>query len=89
MGFLSKKLDKINDPGLAGGGLVFIYSKQPIDSPSYYQTAEALALFMPRQSVSLFAQYRMTNQTLFSQSEMFGILQGADQVSTLLSIIRP
>lgn len=88
MGLLSAELQKMNEPEIAGGAIIAIYNKLPLDDPSFHQTAEAFALFMPKPAVIQYAQHRMTNQTLFSQSEMFGILEG-QQISILSHIFRP
>ena len=79
---LSKELETIPDPAVKGGALIFIFSKEPLDSPTFDANAEALVLYMPKPDISMFAQYRMTLQALFNHSDMF-TFQGADQIQTL------
>lgn len=87
---LSKELQAVNDPRVAGGAIIFIYGKKPVNDPSFEQSAEALALFIKKDNVMAFAQLRMTLQTLFSQSEMLPILEGQEQIQNLrLYIIQP
>ena len=43
--FLAKELKAMSDPQIAGGAIIFIYSKKPVNDPSFDQDAEALALF--------------------------------------------
>jgi hypothetical protein len=87
---LSTQLKSVNDPQVAGGAMIFIYGKKPVTDPSFEQSAEAIALFMKKDSVIAFAELRMTLQTLFSQSEMLPILEGQDQIQNLrMYIIQP
>jgi hypothetical protein len=89
LGVINKYLAKVNNPNLLGGGIIMIYSKKPITDPAFYQTGESYALFMSKSNIALYCQYRLKNQDLFSQSEFFGILEGQDQISTLLTLIHP
>jgi hypothetical protein len=79
---LSKELESISDPAVKGGALIFIFSKEPLSSPTFDSNAEALVLYMPKADISMFAQYRMTLQALFNKSDMF-MFQGTDQIQTL------
>ena len=87
---MSKELAGMNDPQIAGGAIIFIYGKRPLTDPGFESDAEALALFIPRPTITAFAELRMTVQTMFSQSEMLPIFKGGDQITNLrLSIIQP
>jgi hypothetical protein len=87
---LAKELKGINDPQIAGGAIIFVYSKKPVTDPSFEQDAEALALFMPKDALLRFAELRMTIQTLFSKSDLLPILTGKSQIDTLkLYILQP
>jgi len=80
---MAREIKAAPDPLLAGGALLFIYSKKPVGDPEFEQTAEALALFMNKDSLTKFAELRMTMQSLFSQSEMLPIFAGQDQIQNL------
>ena len=87
---MAKELTGMNDPQIAGGVIIFIYGKRPLSDPAFESDAEALGLFIPRQTLIAFAELRMTVQTLFSQSEMLPIFKGAEQITNLrLYIIQP
>ena len=87
---MSKELAGMNDPQIAGGAIIFIYGKRPITDPGFESDAEALALFIPRPTLTAFAELRMTVQTLFSQSEMLPIFKGNEQITNLrLYILQP
>lgn len=87
---MSKELAGMSDPQIAGGAIIFIYGKRPINDPAFESDAEALALFIPRPTLTAFAELRMTVQTLFSQSEMLPIFRGGDQINNLrLYILQP
>ncbi len=85
---LSKELDSIPDPAVKGGALIFIFSKEPLTSPTFDSNAEALVLYMPKPEIGMFAQFRMTLQALFNKSDMF-MFQGADQIQTLTRLFIP
>jgi hypothetical protein len=90
IGMMARELASMSDPQLAGGALIFIYCKRPPTDPAFEQEAEALALFVPRQTLTAFAELRMTIQTLFSQSETLPIFSGADQITNLrMYILQP
>lgn len=80
---MAKEMQTMPEQEVAGGAMIFIYGKEPVTSPGFEQSAEALALFMPKGAIILYAQLRMTNQTLFSQSQMLPIFKGADQIGML------
>ena len=87
---MSKELAGMTDPQIAGGAIIFIYSKRPLTDPAFESDAEALALFIPRPTLTAFAELRMTVQTLFSQSEMLPIFKGNEQITNLrLYILQP
>jgi len=81
------ELEKMPDQQIAGAVMIFIYAKKPVTDPGFEENAEALALFMPRQSVKQFAALRMTIHTLFSSSQMLPIFQGAEQMEQLRKLI--
>ncbi|MFO8057870.1 MAG: hypothetical protein R6V10_11295, partial [bacterium] len=85
----STELGKIKDGSVKGGALVIIYAKKSPEDTDFAGDAEGFALFIPESAVNSYAEHRMTNQSLFSKSRMFGILQGKDQVSALYSLFYP
>lgn len=84
---MAQELSAMNDPQVAGGALIFIYAKKPIGDPGFEQSAEALALFIPRPTLTAFAELRMTVQSLFSQSQMMPVFVGAEQIGNLRTVI--
>lgn len=90
IGVLARELKSMPDPQIVGAAMIFIYDRKPVTDPGFEQNAEAMAIFMPRDSVLRFAELRMTLQSLFSQSEMLPVFQGAEQINNLrLYIIQP
>ncbi len=87
---LSEALQKMDDPKIAGAGMVFIYAKKPVTAPDFENDAEAMAIFMPRDAVMQFAALRMTVHTLFSKSHMLPVFVGKDQIESLrMYILQP
>jgi len=82
---LAKELSLIPDPAVKGGALIFIFSKEPLASPSFDNTAEALVLYIPKDDIIVFSQFRMTLQALFNKSDLF-MFEGADQMQTLTKL---
>jgi hypothetical protein len=89
MKLFADELDKMNDGSLKGGALVIVYSKKSPGASDFATGSEGFALFVPESVVKSYARHRMTNQSLFSQSQMFGILEGEEQVSALYSLFYP
>ncbi|OGP60007.1 MAG: hypothetical protein A2V67_00895 [Deltaproteobacteria bacterium RBG_13_61_14] len=79
---LAKELSMIPDPGIKGGALIFVFSREPLSSPSFFDNAEAMVLYIPKPDLITFSQYRLTLQALFNQSDLF-MFEGADQMQTL------
>jgi hypothetical protein len=84
MNELVREIEKIPEPSVKGVALVFIYSKDQIASPSFQQGAEAFALYISKEDLKLFCEFKMTLQALFNKSEIF-MFQGQSQVQTLTS----
>ncbi len=89
VGLFDKELEKIDDGSVKGGALVIIYSKKSPQAEDFCASCEGFALFMPSGVVKSYAAHRMTNQSLFQKSRMFGILEGRDQVSALYTLFYP
>ncbi len=89
MKLFAKELDKMNDGSVKGGALVIVYSKKSPGASDFATGSEGFALFVPENVVQSYARHRMTNQSLFSQSQMFGILEGEEQVSALNNLFYP
>lgn len=79
---LAHELGQIPDPAVKGGALIFIFAPGPVNNPGFNGNAEAMVLFVGKQNLATFAEYRMTLQALFNQSDLF-LFQGADQIQTL------
>lgn len=79
---MAKELSSIPDPGIKGVALIFVFNREPLTSPDFFSTAEAMVLFIPKADLLTFTQYRMTLQALFNRSDLF-LFEGEDQIQTL------
>ena len=81
---LGDTLTNIQDLSIRGAVLILIYSKAELTDPSYYQQAEAIVMFIPREVLSEFNAFRMRFNQLFAQSEIFSF-KGEHQIQVLLN----
>jgi hypothetical protein len=81
---LGDTLTNVQDVGIRGVVLVLIYSKLDLSDPNYYNDAEAVAIFIPRDTLKEFNAFRIRFNQLFDMSEMF-MFKGNDQIQTLLN----
>lgn len=80
---IADALQAINDPGLEGAGVIFIYGKDDPNDDSFDASAEAFGLFIPSEVAIRFADLSMTIQSLFSQSRQIGVYVGAEPIKRL------
>lgn len=81
---LGEELENIPDPKVKGAVLVLIYSKKELWEPNYFNHAEAIAIYIPRNSLKKFNSFLLTYNLLFSQAEYY-YFQGAYQIRFLLN----
>lgn len=85
---MASELKKMNDPMIKGGALVVIYGKNgDVNSAAFDQNAEALVMYIPRDSVMRFANLEMTIQSLFQSSKQLPIFKGGAQIENLRTVI--
>jgi len=81
---LGEELENIPDPSVKGVVLILIYSKAGLKNPNYFNQAEAVAIYIPRESLKKFNSFAITYNTLFSQSEYY-YFRGLYQIQILLN----
>jgi len=81
---LGDTLATVQDIGVRGAVLILIYSKADLSDPNYYNDAEAVAVFIPKDTLQQFNSYKIRFNQLFDMSEMF-VFKGSDQIQTLFS----
>jgi len=77
-------LDKIPEQSVKGAVLVLIYSKAELKDPRYYEQAEAMVLFIPREVLKKFNRFQIRYSQLFEQSTIY-YFQGPHQIQVLLN----
>jgi len=80
---LANTLRSVDDA--EGAAVIFIYGNGNPGDPSFDNSAEAMGLFMPRDSVLRFANLQMTIRALFSSSTQLPVLKGGSQIRSLKS----
>ena len=81
---LGQELENIPEPSVKGAVLILIYSKAKLKDPNYYNQAEAVAIYIPRDTLKKFNSFVITYNTLFSQSEYY-YFRGLYQIQILLN----
>jgi len=81
---LGDTVSNIQDPSIRGAVLILIYSKAELNAPDYYQQAEAIVMFIPREVLNEFNAFRIRFNQLFAQSEIFSF-KGENQIQVLLN----
>jgi len=77
-------LNNILDHSVKGAVLVLIYSKAELNDPRYYEQAEAMVLFIPREVLKKFNRFQIRYSQLFEQSTIY-YFQGPHQIQVLLN----
>jgi hypothetical protein len=81
---LGSTLSSMQDLSVRGAVLILIYSKAKLSDPNYYDQAEAVAIFIPRETLQQFNSFRIRFDTLFSQSEIFSF-KGRSEIQTMFN----
>ena len=81
---LGDTLASVQDIGVRGAVLILIYSKDDLSNPNYFKDAEAVVIFIPKDTLLQFNGFRMRFDKLFEQSEVFSF-KGADQIQNLFT----
>ena len=81
---LGDTLGTVQDIGVRGAVLILIYSKAELSDPNYYNEAEAVAVFIPKDALQQFNAYKIRFNQLFEMSEMF-VFKGNEQIETLFN----
>ena len=79
LGILGDTLGGMQEIGVRGVVVILIYSKVSLNDPNYYKDAEAVVLFIPKESLKEFNSLRLRFSQLYDQSEMF-MYKGDDQI---------
>jgi len=82
---LGSGLDNVHDRSIEGAMLVLIYSKADLDDPDYYNQAEAMVIFIPRDVLKNFNSYRLTFNQMFFKSDVY-YFQSAEQIQVLTDV---
>ena len=77
-------LDEIQDTSVRGVVIVLIYSKAELNDPAYWDQAEAIAIYIPRNTLNVFNAHRLTVSKLFDQSDIY-VFKGPEQLQFLFS----
>jgi len=75
-------LGGMQEIGVRGAVLVLLYSKLTLNDPNYYEQAEAVVIFIPRETLNEFNAFRLKFNQLYEQSEIFAF-KGKDQIKVL------
>jgi len=81
---LGRSLDSIPENSVRGVALVLIYSKQELNDPGYYDYAEALVIFIPRDTLKKFNSCKLTLNRLLEDSDIYAF-KGSNQIQLMLT----
>jgi hypothetical protein len=79
-----ESLAEIQDPSVKGAVIVMIYSKAELNDPAYWDQAEAIVLFVPRNTLDTFNAHRLSVAKMFDQSDMY-VFKGPQEIQFMLN----
>jgi len=84
LNILGGTLGAMQDLGVRGAVLILIYSKAQLNDPDYFNQAEAIVMFIPRDALQQFNSFKIRFDKLFEQCEFFSF-KGQDQIQILFN----